>query len=56
MWPFRGKDPEPELPDPSYPGLAEKTVAAAKPSPPMAGPEISLDGQPSGRLQTRGQP
>ena len=30
---------------PPYPGLAEKTIAAAKPSPPVAGPEICLDSQ-----------
>jgi hypothetical protein len=58
MWPFRGKDltVEPDLQDPPYPGLAEKTIAAAKPSPPVTAPGISLDGQPSVRLQTRGQP
>jgi hypothetical protein len=57
MWPFRGKDltVQPDLEDPLYPGLAEKTIAAAKP-PPATGTEISLDGQPSVRLQTRDQP
>ena len=40
---------------PPYLGLDEKTIAAAKP-PPAAGPEISLDGHPSVRLETRGQP
>jgi hypothetical protein len=50
-----GACPEPELQDPPYPGMDEKTIAA-KPSPPVAGPVISLDGQPSVRLQTRGQP
>jgi hypothetical protein len=52
-----GKDltVEPDLQDPPYPGLAEKTIAAAKP-PPVTGLEISLDGHPSVRLQTRGQP
>jgi hypothetical protein len=51
-----GACPEPELQDPPYPGLDEKTIAATKPSPPVGGPEISLDGHPSVRLQTRGQP
>ena len=50
-----GACPKPELQDPPYPGSSEKTIAA-KPSPPVARPEISLDGQPSLRLQTRGQP
>jgi hypothetical protein len=56
MSPFRRKDPEPELRDPPYPGLTEKMIAAAKPLPSVTGPAISLDGQPSVRLQTRGQP
>ena len=56
MWPFQGKDPEPDLPNPPYPGLDEKTIAAAKPSPPVTGPAISPEGQSSVRLQTRGQP
>ena len=56
MWPFRDKDWRDDLTDPPYPALAEKTIAATKPPPPVTGPEISLDGQPSVRLQTRGQP
>ena len=67
MWPFREMDLTPDwnkdLPDPPY-RLAddqrtEKAIAVAKP-PPVTGPqvshEISLDGQPSVRLHTRGQP
>jgi hypothetical protein len=49
-----GACPKPELPDPPYPGMDEKTIAATKP--PLAGPEINLDSQPTVRLQTRGQP
>ena len=44
------------LQDPPYPGLGEKTIAADDPSPPTPGPGISLNGKPSVRLQTRGQP
>ena len=62
-----GACPRPELQDPPYPGLGEKAIASAKPShrrpdrrsastANRLGPEISLDGQPSVRLQTRGQP
>jgi hypothetical protein len=39
--------------------LDETAIAAAQPSEiisELAGPEISLDGKPSVRLQTRGQP
>ena len=39
-----------------YPGLDERTIAAAKPSLTVSKPAISLDGKPSVRLQTRGQP
>ena len=53
-----GACPKPELQDPpQFPVTegGEKAIAAAKPQPPPAGqPEITLDGQPSGRL-TRGQ-
>lgn len=48
--------PRPELQDPPYPGLNEKTIAAAKPSPPVASPEISLDGQPSVRPKHAASP
>jgi hypothetical protein len=56
-YPLFGACPKPEMQDPPYPGLAEKTIAAGKPPrPPVTGAMISLDGQPSVRLQTRGQP
>jgi hypothetical protein len=53
-----GACPERELQDPPYPGLDEKAIAASdhQKAPPLTGPGISLDGQPSVRLQTRGQP
>jgi hypothetical protein len=57
VWPVRQKDltPDWDMPDPPCPGLDEKTIAAAKPPPPITVPEITLDGQPSVRLRTRGQ-
>jgi hypothetical protein len=50
-----------DLHDPPYPGSSERAIAAAKPPPPVTGPEISLDGQPGSlsvpaQLHTRGQP
>jgi hypothetical protein len=51
-----GACPKPKMQDPPYPASSERAIATAKPSPPAAGLEISLDGQPSVRLQTRGQP
>ena len=63
MWPFREIDltPDreadlPDLPDPPYPGRGEKAIAAAKPPPQLTVPEVRLDGRPSVRLHTRGQP
>ena len=60
VWPFRQIDLTPDwhadLPDPPYPGLDEKAIAAAKPPVPRTVPEVGLDGQPSVRLHAHGQP
>ena len=50
-----------DLHDPPYPGSSERAIAAAKPSPPVTGPETSLDGQPGSlsvpaQLHIRNQP
>jgi hypothetical protein len=41
---------------PPYPGMDERPIAATKPPKTVFEPGISLDGEPSVRLQTRGQP
>lgn len=61
MWPFRNKDLTPDwargLPDPPVPGSSERAVAAAKPSPPVTGPQISGRSlSVPAQLHSRGQP
>jgi hypothetical protein len=46
-----GACPRPELQDPPYPGIDKKTIATDHPPRPVAGPEISIDGQ-RGRCQS----